>query len=660
MKPRQPAVRKARPTSDPNLGTAHELRGLGSVRSVGVGVGLIAAPVGIGIFHPALGAIIAGIEVMVALTVIGTALFGGHAPSERAFRLLRWLANRPEPPGPPPSHPSGSSEGMPSGYEPNDDYGGDGGEAEGHGLDDDSSPRVYVRGRMEPELVVDQPSTVEVLVAGEPIRHVERPTDRGAQAPVVADQPLLVEVAGRVNLEVTGRSRVEIPVPTRGEPRLLLFEVRATHQGAGELWVIVRQGPLPLLTLVLRPSIHQPPSGAGAARLETIGQTLVGPTSAPLTVLRVFEQRHGGAVVYLYELDAPELEFTHAYASRLIEQDRDAYVRGLFARIEQVWRASDEDTAAFQEQLRAFGGQLLDELVPLELQRDLWDLRDQLAHIVVLSTEPFIPWELVHLKDPAAGQLPTETCFLAQLGLLRWLWQPQTCGRYGNVRLPERLLVRSGRARYVIPEYPDPAWQLPAAATERAFLEQYLDARSVTPHHAEVLALLRDPNGPEGFDLLHFAGHGQAASDDIADAQLLLQGRMERGQYRSEPLRVTVAAQNFRVTSQPGPLVVLNACQAGRLGHQLASIGGFAQAFLGGGASAFISSLWSVGDAPAGVFVQVLYRRLLRGATMAEAVKRAREVARRCGDATWLAYTVYAHPGARLQRQVDPTPNDLQ
>jgi CHAT domain-containing protein len=119
----------------------------------------------------------------------------------------------------------------------------------------------------------------------------------------------------------------------------------------------------------------------------------------------------------------------------------------------------------------------------------------------------------------------------------------------------------------------------------------------------------------------------------------------------AEPLRVTVAAQNFRVTSQPGPVVVLNACQAGRLGHQLASIGGFAQAFLSGGASAFISSLWSVGDAPAGVFVQVLYRRLLCEATMAEAVKRAREEARRCGDATWLAYAVYAHPGARLQLQ---------
>ena len=49
---------------------------------------------------PMRGELIAAIEVAVMLTIIGTALFGSHALSERAFRLLRWLVNRPEPPGP--------------------------------------------------------------------------------------------------------------------------------------------------------------------------------------------------------------------------------------------------------------------------------------------------------------------------------------------------------------------------------------------------------------------------------------------------------------------------------------------------------------------------------------------------------------------------------
>lgn len=312
-------------------------------------------------------------------------------------------------------------------------------------------------------------------------------------------------------------------------------------------------------------------------------------------------------------------------------------MRNLFRRIEDYWVSSTRDAEAFQDQLRAFGGELLDELVPVELQRILWDHRHLLVHILVLSTEPFVPWELVHLKDPDTGRLPSETYFLGQMGLLRWQW-----GSWP----PESLLLRSGRVRYVIPDYPDPQYQLPETGDERLFLEQQFGATPVKPHHHEVLELLRTPE----FDLLHFAGHGVATSGDIADAQLLLEGRREGSGYVSESLRASLVAQNFRVEGGTHPVIVLNACQVGRLGYQLASIGGFAAAFVEGGAGAFISSLWSVGDAPARAFVQALYRALHEGDSMALATIRARKEARRIGDATWLAYTVYAHPHAQLQR----------
>jgi len=46
-----------------------------------------------------LGEVIASIEMVVAaLTVIAVALSGSQAMNERAFRLLRWFGNRPEPP----------------------------------------------------------------------------------------------------------------------------------------------------------------------------------------------------------------------------------------------------------------------------------------------------------------------------------------------------------------------------------------------------------------------------------------------------------------------------------------------------------------------------------------------------------------------------------
>jgi hypothetical protein len=67
---------------------------------VGAGVASLVTPVGFGMFHPLLGIVFGIIEVVVTLTIIGTALFGSQALSERAFRFLRWIGNRPEPPTP--------------------------------------------------------------------------------------------------------------------------------------------------------------------------------------------------------------------------------------------------------------------------------------------------------------------------------------------------------------------------------------------------------------------------------------------------------------------------------------------------------------------------------------------------------------------------------
>jgi hypothetical protein len=69
-------------------------------RTAGIGLTSLGTPIGIGVADPLLGQIAIAIELAVALTVVGTALFGSQALSDRAFRLLRWIANRAEPPGP--------------------------------------------------------------------------------------------------------------------------------------------------------------------------------------------------------------------------------------------------------------------------------------------------------------------------------------------------------------------------------------------------------------------------------------------------------------------------------------------------------------------------------------------------------------------------------
>jgi CHAT domain-containing protein len=95
-------------------------------------------------------------------------------------------------------------------------------------------------------------------------------------------------------------------------------------------------------------------------------------------------------------------------------------------------------------------------------------------------------------------------------------------------------------------------------------------------------------------------------------------------------------------------MVVVNACQAGRAGYKLSGVGGFANAFLTGGAGAFVGTLWSVGDNPARVFTETLYKELLQGSNLSEAAIAARAAAQKEGGATWLAYVVYGHPHMKI------------
>jgi hypothetical protein len=82
------------------------IRYLSGLRALGLGMTSVGIPVGIGALHLLFGEILVGAELAVilpvTLAVIGTSLYGSDVLSERAFRLLRLIGNRPEPRGPRP------------------------------------------------------------------------------------------------------------------------------------------------------------------------------------------------------------------------------------------------------------------------------------------------------------------------------------------------------------------------------------------------------------------------------------------------------------------------------------------------------------------------------------------------------------------------------
>jgi hypothetical protein len=515
-----------------------------------------------------------------------------------------------------------------------------------------TTPHVYAD--MPPEVRVGQTASVHVEISAHELVRAAGRAARGGQLEDAFDpsKPLVVQVLARANFDVDGEDRATVTAPGPEDPNIeLYFDLIATHEGSGEVWVAVRQGVLPLLTLVLNPQITGREEKAPGRRTRLARADAALPATVPaevsLPTLEVFERRTGDGTVYQYELVLPGAG-RHTYSSKPILGDRDAYVNGIYRYLEGAWIQNNSDVRKFAQAVRAYGGQLFDELFPAEIQVLLWKHRNGLKNIYVFSTEPFIPWELVHLKNPSTGTLPSATSFLAQMGLVRWLWnQPDAA---------LTLQVRPDKAWYLTPAYPDDRYVLQEPPKEAEFLERLFGARAVPAQSEPVIALLSRRNK---VDLFHFAGHGGATGGSVQDARILLQGRIDKqaapgmDPYITDELSAMQIRQQGKLAdpeAKTRPLVVLNACQAGRAGMQLTSIGGFADAFIHAGAGAFVSSLWSVGDEPAASFTMEFYSRLKQGKTIADAAVSARESARKAGDATWLAYVVYGHPDAKLAR----------
>lgn len=80
-------------------------------------------------------------------------------------------------------------------------------------------------------------------------------------------------------------------------------------------------------------------------------------------------------------------------------------------------------------------------------------------------------------------------------------------------------------------------------------------------------------------------------------------------------------------------------------------LGGWADAFLGAGAGAFIGSLWEVRDSSSLRFATALYTALTEDKTIGDAIAVARQKLRSDdpSDPTWLAYTLWGDPAAKVQ-----------
>ena len=255
-------------------------------------------------------------------------------------------------------------------------------------------------------------------------------------------------------------------------------------------------------------------------------------------------------------------------------------------------------------------GREITEKIPAEILQALREVAvragDRPPTVLIVSADPYVPWELAVVDDPPLTTNGDRSPFLGgQVAIGRW---PLSSRRPppqppGSVTVTERAVVSGKYDR--VPNWP----RLEAAEAEaEEFASAWPGSKRIDATYAEVRDALR---GSPPADLLHFALHGQLS--DRAQNGLVLIHRDPANPDQPVPLFLQpeqVRAGDLERT----PFVFLNACQVGSGAKVLGDYAGMASAFLAIGASSVVAPLWSIKDDVAHGAAREFYASVLTAA----------------------------------------------
>lgn len=282
-----------------------------------------------------------------------------------------------------------------------------------------------------------------------------------------------------------------------------------------------------------------------------------------------------------------------------------------------------------EQRMAAIGNELWDVLIPPDLKTEYWKFKDHVKSMLITSDEPWIPWEMIkpyRYKDDSYEK--DEDLFWCQkFELSRWI-----AGRDPAYELP------IGIAQPVAPVTTD----LPAVQEEVTFIEQLgnlnpnITGFAPLSDKAYILNFLEHCK----FSLLHFASHCEFDATNPNDSGI----QLSNGSLRPSDIHIEIKRSR--------PLIFLNVCKGAQLGFSFTGLGGWAYRLVREvKVGAFAGAMWKVNDALALMFAKRFYTALLQERqTIAQAFRIARETVRKAApaNATWLAYVLYADPGARV------------
>ncbi|MBN1483899.1 MAG: CHAT domain-containing protein [Chloroflexia bacterium] len=429
----------------------------------------------------------------------------------------------------------------------------------------------------------------------------------------------------------------------------LVFDLRPRQVGPTHVSLDFFQGGNPAGTAsvpveIVERQVAETPAAHAAQRLS------VDVGLAPPELMLYITYEHFQKPALVFELRRRG-QVGRTFSPLALEGDPRAQAERLYERLTVLTRQEDPTGQAVlgerrllpaedvDRQLKQFGQNLWRALIPKEL-KDVYaaeraDWRDK--SLLIVSDEPYIPWELVWPYDDLAGEWEDAEPWCLSTRLARWLRRDEQGNGHEAPPAPLQLSALACLA-------PTDSG-LKAAQAEQSILaglvDQYqlADCSPASPTWPAVMDLLEGGD----YDWLHVAAHGNFyAASPGTDSAIWLQGK------RPLTPEAIVGPAIERHIRQQRPAFVFNACYTGRQGYGLTRLAGWANRLISTGAGLFLAPLWTVRDVSALAFARSFYRSFLGGETLGESVRQGRRAARAEGDPTWLAYSVYGHPNARV------------
>ncbi len=299
-----------------------------------------------------------------------------------------------------------------------------------------------------------------------------------------------------------------------------------------------------------------------------------------------------------------------------------------------------------------------------ELFVDVWDkakTADEVPSMLILTNEPYVPWELAWVGDDylPATELPTDASGTPGMPLGsacrvgRWV-PPVTRTPRGGDRpaTPPPAHLDVSAMAVVIGDYASDTSvrPLPQAEEEGTAIALKYKGYPLKATEDDVLRLLQNRLERHGVAFaptaVHIAAHGEVDTAMQQYSGIILSA----SDRRLDPIVV----QGSELTRRNRPFVFLNACQVGTAGAFLSDYGGMPGAFLSEGCTGYVAPLWNVDDTVAKDFATEFYAAVLdNGTPVAEALRalRSRFGTEWSGNtATPLAYVFYGHPELSLSR----------